>query len=288
MTNPDPRISIVIVTRNRIASLLNTLTQLYNLTECPQIIVVDNGSSDGTTDSIRFYYPQVKIISLSKNLGPAGRNVGVNHTECPYVAFSDDDSWWASGSLAMAADLFDKYPRLALIAAKILVGKEQKVDSTCIEMAMGKLPFSPDAPGFPILGFLACGAVVRRSAYLSVGGYETRFGIGGEESLLAMDLAANGWHLSYVEDITAYHFPSPIRNHGNRLRSEVRNTLLTAWLRRPLGFALCKTIGFLKPAIRDPHTCAGLFDALTKLVWLLRSRQPAPKHVEAALRILEK
>lgn len=288
MTNPDSRISIVIVTQNRAASLLNTLSQLCNLTERPQIIVVDNGSSDGTTDSVKFYYPQVKVISLSKNLGPAGRNVGVSHTECPYVAFSDDDSWWASGSLAMAADLFDKYPRLALIAAKILVGKEQKVDSTCIEMAMGKLPFSSDAPGFPILGFLACGVVVRRSAYLSVGGYETLFGIGGEESLLAMDLAAKGWRLAYVEDIIAYHFPSLIRNYGSRRRSEVRNTLLTAWLRRPVSFALCKTIGFLKPALRNPHIRAGLLDTLTKLVWLIRSRQPAPKHVEAALRILEK
>lgn len=287
MIYSDTRVAIVIVTRNRIASLLNTLNQLCSLPEQPQVIVIDNGSSDSTIDNVRSYYPQVTAISLSENLGPAGRNIGVYHTKCPYVAFSDDDSWWAPGSLARVVDLFDRYPRLALIAAKIFVGREQKLDPTCKEMAMGKLPVFPDAPGFPILGFLACGSIVRRSAYLAVGGYEKRFGIGGEESMLAMDLAAKGWRLAYVENITAYHFPSSIRNYGNRRRYEVRNTLITAWLRRPLGIALSKTISFLKPALRDPYIRAGLLDTLTKIVWLLRLRQPIPKHVEIALRILE-
>lgn len=287
MINSDTRIAVVIVTRNRIASLLNTLNQLCSLPEQPQIIVVDNGSSDSTIDKVRSCYPQVKTISLSENLGPAGRNIGVNHTECPYIAFSDDDSWWAPGSLARAVDLFDRYPRLALIAARILVGRERKLDPTCAEMAMGKLPAFSDTPGFPILGFLACGSIVRRPAYLAVGGYEKRFGIGGEESLLAMDLAAKGWRLAYVEYIIAYHFPSPIRNYGDRRRCEVRNVLITAWLRRPLGIALSKTISFLKPALRDSYTRAGLLDTLLKIVWLLRFRQPAPRHIETALRILE-
>lgn len=287
MNNPNARISIVIVTRNRIQNLFHTLNQLYTLPERPPIIVVDNGSSDGTSEEVRMHYPETTVISLSKNLGPAGRNFGVQHTDCPYVAFSDDDSWWAPGSLTKAIDLFDSYPKLALIASRIFVGQEQRLDPICQKMSDGKLPVTPDYPGFPILGFIACGSIVRRSAYLAMGGFESRFGIGGEENLLAMDLAAHGWHLAYIEDIISYHYPSPIRNCNDRRRNEVRNTLWTAWLRRPISIALFKTLSLLKPALYDPSTRDGLFDALKKLDWVIRSRQLIPKHVELALRILE-
>lgn len=287
MINPNTHISIVIATRDRILNLFHTLNQLYTLPERPHIIIVDNGSSDGTSKEVRLHYPQITAISLSKNLGPAGRNLGVQHANCPCVAFSDDDSWWAPGSLAKAAGLFDSYPKLALIASRIFVGQEQRLYPICKEMSNGKLPAIPDCPGFPILGFISCRSIVLRSAYLATGGFETHFGIGGEENLLAMDLAAHGWHLAYIEDIVLYHHPSPIRNRNNRRRNEVRNTLLTAWLRRPVSIALLKTLSLLKPTLHDPHTRAGLFDALKRLDWIIQSRQLVPKHVELALRILE-
>lgn len=128
-SNPDTRIAVVIVTRNRAASLLTTLSYIYALPEQPCIIVVDNGSSDGTLEKIHLHYPQTTVISLSRNLGPAERNLGVQHANCPYIVFSDDDSWWTPGSLSRTADLFDSYPKLALIASRLLVGQEQRLDS---------------------------------------------------------------------------------------------------------------------------------------------------------------
>lgn len=286
--HPDTRIAVVIVTRDRIAGLLHTLHHIYALPEQPRVIVVDNGSSDGTSEKVRRHYPQTHVISLSENLGSAGRNLGVLHADCPYIAFSDDDSWWASGSLSRASDLLDSYPKLALIAARILVGQEQKCDPTCQYMAAGKLPINPYSPGIPILGFIACGSIIRKSAYLAYGGFEKRFGIGGEEGLLAIDLAANGWHLAYIDDIVAYHHPSPVRNPHERRRNEVRNALWTTWLRRPSGAAVLKTIHFLKPALRDPSTRAGLLDALKKISWVIQSRRRIPESVESALKLLEK
>ncbi len=219
MRAAEPRVSVVIVTHNRLLELLTTLDHLHALPEKPKVVVVDNASSDGTVDTVSRRYPNVEVIHLGENLGAAGRNVGVERVNTPYVAFNDDDSWWAPGSLSRAAALLDAYPRMALLAARILVGPEQREDPICAEMAISPLPAEPDLPGSPVLGFLACAAVVRRSAYLEVGGFDPRMRIGGEEELLAADLASAGWGLAYVEGMTAYHHPSTVRDARARRRA---------------------------------------------------------------------
>src|SRR5206468_1912268 len=83
-------------------------------------------------------------------------------------------------------------PRMALLAARVLVGPAAVIDPTCEAMARSPLPPRADSPGPSILGFLACGAVVRRSAFLAVGGFAGRFGVGGGEELLGIDLALAG------------------------------------------------------------------------------------------------
>ncbi len=203
----DPRVTVVIATRNRREELGVALGRLRSLPESPRVIVVDNGSSDDTVGLIRREHEWTGLIELGENLGAAARTVGAREAESPYVAFSDDDSWWAPGSLALAADRLDAHARLGLIAAQILVGSAEALDPTCAAMAASPLPRTDDLPGPAVLGFLACGAVVRRSAFLNVGGFEPRFGIGGEEGLLAIDLASAGWGLAYCADIVAHHHP---------------------------------------------------------------------------------
>ena len=149
------------------------------------------------------------------------------------MAFSDDDSWWRPGALARAVALLEAHPRLALVAARVLVGPEEVTDPTCLQMQRGPIPPDADLPGPPVVGFLACGAVVRRSAFLAVGGFEPRYGIGGEEELLAIDLAAAGWGLIYAGDVVAHHHPARGDGRPGRRRAQVRNALWTAWLRRP-------------------------------------------------------
>jgi GT2 family glycosyltransferase len=154
-------------------------------------------------------------------------------------------------------------------------------------MANSPLPAPPGLPGPAVLGFLACGAVVRRSAYLAVGGFPTRFGIGGEEELLAVDLAAAGWDLAYVDGIVAHHHPSPSRDPEGRRRAQVRNALWSAWMRRPAASAFRRTARLLRPFFRDRATRSGLLAALGGLPHVLRDRRPVPPRVERALRLLE-
>lgn len=288
MTAPDPRVSVVIATRNRVSELLTSLEHLRKLPEQPHIVVVDNASTDGSSDAVRDSYPEVEVVTLSENLGGAGRNVGVQRVDTPYVAFSDDDSWWSPGSLARAADLLDEHPPLGVLAARILVGPQEKRDPICDEMAHSPLTGNPEMPGPPVRGFLGCAVVMRRSSYLEVGGYNTRIHIGGEEELLAADLAAAGWELVYVDEITAHHHPSRIRDAVERRRAGIRNALWFTWMRRPLSTVVRHTLTILAAALKDTDARTGLVEALRGLPWAIRHRRVLPRHVEEDLRELDK
>lgn len=284
----EPRVSVVVATRNRLPELLTTLDHLRALPEEPRVVVVDNASSDGTAETVRRRYPDVEVVALDENLGAAGRNVGVERADTPYVAFSDDDSWWAPGSLYRAADLLDAQPRASLLAARILVGPEEREDPICAEMSASFLPAELDLPGSPVLGFLACAAVVRCSAYLDAGGFDPSMLIGGEEELLAADLASSGWGLAYVRDLTVHHHPSTVRDSRARRRLTIRNNLWFSWLRRPAPIAVRHTLRVLRAALYDADVRAGLIGALRGLPWALRKRRVVPTQVEKKLQTLDR
>lgn len=283
------RLGIVIVTRNRVATLLGTLARLTTLPEAPAIVVVDNASTDGTTSAVRRSFPAVVVIALTRNHGGVARNYGVRYLERDYLAFADDDSWWAPGSLAQATVLFERHPRLGLLMSRVLVGPEERLDPACAAMARSPLPHPPAMPGFPLLGFVACGAIVRRAAFLGIGGFHPHFGTGGEEAWVAMNLAARDWHLAYVDTVVSHHHPSASRpNMRERYVEGISDRLWEAWLRRPLWIALRITGRHLRLGLTDPISRAGLRRALPALPRIWHERDVLPPHVEAQIRLLER
>lgn len=279
------RTGVVIATRDRRDNLVVTLERLSALPEAPPIVLVDNGSRDGTPAAVRERFPHVGVVEAGRNLGAAGRNLGVRRLGTRYVSFSDDDSWWAPGALDRAEELLDRHPALGLIAARILVGAEQRLDPTCEEMARSPLRAeSGRLPGPPVLGFVACGVIVRRAAFLAAGGFDPRYGVGGEERLLAFDLAAGGWELAYVPEIVAYHHPRVQHDRSYRTVVELRNDLWSAWLRRPLGAAVRRTLVLC----RERGSLPGVLAALRGLPWVMRERRAVPPAVERRIRELER
>ena len=153
-------------------------------------------------------------------------------------------------------------------------------------MDQSPLPPSPDAPGRPILGFLCAATMMRRAAFLEVGGFEPRFFLGGEEELLALDLAAAGWALAYVREVLVHHHPSPRREAARRRRLVARNAVWSAWLRRPWRSAARCSLAVLLERARWGAPAAAVH-ALIGLPWVLRRRRVVPPDVEAALQMLE-
>ncbi|MEU4245368.1 glycosyltransferase [Actinoplanes sp. NPDC026619] len=260
-------VTIVVATRNRPDRLAETAAH-----HRAPVIVVDNGSDE----PIRL--PGADVVRLDANLGAAARNIGVERARTPYVAFADDDSYWAPGSLARAAALLNAHPQAALLTAEIRIGAAGRLDPVSAAMAAAPLGTPPGAAGPSVLGFLACAIVVRRDTFLAAGGFQPRLFVYGEEALLAMDLAAAGHQLSYVPSLTVRHFPEPAgRDPRGRRRLEARNRLLTAVLRRPPAVVARAAMAVL---CSEP---AALGDVLRQLPWAVGSRRRLPTPVEQAL-----
>ncbi|MEV6488280.1 glycosyltransferase [Actinoplanes sp. NPDC051633] len=278
---------VVMITWERRAEALNAVARLRALPERPPVVVIDNGSWDGTAAAIRALFPEVDVVALGENRGGAGRNVGVRRLRTPYVAFCDDDTWWEPGSLSAAADVLDAYPKIGVVNARIVVEPGGADDPIVPELRDSPVSRPDWMPGPALGSFLAGASVVRRSAFLEVGGFSTRLWLGGEEELLATDLVSAGWEICYLEDIVVHHAASVARDAGLRRRVGLRNTLWFTWLRRPVPAALRRTAFLARSVPRDRTSALGAWDALRGVPWLVRQRRPRPEPVEARLAVLD-
>lgn len=278
-------VTVVIATRNRVDELCRTVGQLTKLPERPPVIVVDNASDDGTPAALRARHPEVTVITLARNQGASARNAGAALASTPYVAFSDDDSWWEPGSLSRAVAALDQHPGLGLIAARTLVDSSREPDPLNPVMRQSPLP-GEDLPGPRVLGFLAGASVFRRSAFLAAGGFSDMLFIGGEEDLLAMDLATAGWTAVYLDDVSACHWPSVIRDDAGRRSLLARNEVITAWLRRPARVAWPATVALVRQARHDPIARRALLSLIRLLPLALARRRVVPPGLEEQLQLL--
>jgi GT2 family glycosyltransferase len=251
-----------VLTYNRFEELCRTLERLLALPQRYPVIVVDNGGTDGTAARLKHRFPGVLLVRAPRNLGAAGRNLGVAHVVTPYVAFCDDDTWWEPEALVTAVEILESKPELAVLSARVLVGPEKQPDATCSVMAESPLPHI-EGVGPQLIGFMAGASIMRTQSFLDAGGYWAPFFIGGEEALLAMDILDAGGIIAYAPALEVSHWPSSFRDATLRRRTTARNELWTAWMRLPWLMAARRTVHLLKTlpslSVRIGVVCAAAY-----------------------------
>jgi GT2 family glycosyltransferase len=280
LSAPRSVVTCVVASRNRRVDLLASLPRH----EAP-VVLVDNASTDGTVAAVRAARPEVTVLPLDRNAGAEARTLGTARAGTPFVAFTDDDSWWAPGDLARAVEVMRTHPRLALLNARILVGEEEELDPVCTEMAASPLGTDPDLPGPSLLGFVACAALVRTEAFTAVGGFDPVVRFPGEEERLALDLAAAGWGLAYVDDVVVHHHPSTTSRDAPATRQAGiwRSRVLTALMRYPLPDLAGQ---LLRAARAGRPGWRGLAGALPRVPAAVRRRRVLPPQVMDGVREL--
>lgn len=268
----NARISVVVLTHNRVEEVTRTVAHLLALPERPPVIVADNGSTDGTVVALRGRFPGIDVIECGGNLGAAGRNLAARRARTDYIAFSDDDTQWAPGSLAEAVRVLDAAPGVAVLSGKVLVGDAGQLDPTCMLMSESPLPRA-GLPGPALVGFMAGACVFRASAFHAAGGYEPRLFIGGEEELLSLDLLEAGHAIVYCGAIAVTHRPSPARDAPLRRLMLARNAAVVAWLRLPVREATTRTWGALTVFARERRLLARAWPLLRDIGWALKRRR---------------
>jgi len=109
------RISVIIPTYNRAFLIKRALESvLSQTTPANEILVVDDGSDDNTTDVIKDYYPTVKLITQENKGISAARNHGINEAEGEWIALLDSDDQWKSNKLERQISALGKNPGFLL------------------------------------------------------------------------------------------------------------------------------------------------------------------------------
>lgn len=189
---PPPRVSIVIPVYNRADCLGRTLESALAQTYRDfETIVVDDGSTDGTSELVARRFPGVRLIRLERNAGPSvARNRGVAAARGALIAFLDSDDLWSPEKLAIHVADLDRRPDVVLSFSDVLRGPTGLDDAySAVSPYDPKAPFGGFLEGNPVP--TASAVVVRKESFEAVGGFDGRFRT-GEDRDLWLKLAARG------------------------------------------------------------------------------------------------
>lgn len=277
--SPAARVTVVVLTHNRADLVLDILARLAALPDRIRVVVVDNASTDDTASRIAEKFPFVELVVAPENMGAAGRNLGVARVKTEFVAFCDDDTWWQAGSLSRAADILDASPRVAVLSARVVIGEGGNADQTCERMRESPLG-ARGLPGPSVLGYMAGASVFRTRVFREMGGYEPRLFIGGEASLLALDILCCGHALVYADELVLHRHPSPMHDSALRRRLLARNAAWVAWLRLPAREAFGASFSALAVMRRERTFWRDALFMLRGLPWALSHRRVISQHVQ--------
>ena len=180
-----------------------------------EVIVVDNGSTDGSVGLVRERFPAARVVELGRNTGFAGAaNAGLRAASTEAVALVNQDVRLQPDWLERACQALADSPRAASVATKMVdladpsllydTGDILRRDGVCeqrgrFERDDGRF----DEPG-EVFGACAGAALYRRDAVLDAGGFEERFFLYLEDADLALRLRLAGWTCLY-EPAVALH-----------------------------------------------------------------------------------
>jgi GT2 family glycosyltransferase len=200
-----PLISVIIVNWNRIDNILSSIRRLLRLKAIRfEIIVVDNGSTDGSAEVLA-RIDGITLIQLPENLGPAtARNLAIDSARGRYLFFLDSDASITGRSLRRLADRMSQDPSIGVIGCRIVNHSTQEIDQWIYAESVR----SHSRREFDTYSFSAAGALVRAEALAEAGRFWEDLFIYNEETDLSIRILKAGYRIIYFPDALVYHAPS--------------------------------------------------------------------------------
>jgi GT2 family glycosyltransferase len=204
-----PLITILIITWNRKEDILETLHSIYEQAyQNFEIIVVDNGSNDGTVDTLSQAYPGVKVVSLDRNMGVSvGRNAGIAIAQGEMILCLDSDASLGRDTLNNMICRFQAEPRVGVINSKIVNAYTKTLDGP--GWVYSSKQKAQQHKEFLSFSFSEGGAAIRREVFDQVGLFWDYLFFGCEGQEFSLRVWDAGYKILYYPDAIIYHRSSP-------------------------------------------------------------------------------
>jgi N-acetylglucosaminyl-diphospho-decaprenol L-rhamnosyltransferase len=228
-------IDVVIPTYQRWALTEQCLERLLEQTAPHSVIVVDNGSTDGTPDKVSDAFPDARVIALGANSGfPVACNRGAAAGTGEVIVLLNNDVEARPNFLERLVRPLDQDERVGSAAGLLVRPDERTIDSMGLTAdrtlagfpRLRGRPATDASSSAPVLtGPSGGGGAYLRTAWDEVGGLDEGVLFYGEDVDLALRLRAAGWQAGAAPDAVAVHLGSATAGHRS------------AWQRYQGGFA---------------------------------------------------
>jgi GT2 family glycosyltransferase len=179
-----------------------------------EVVVVDNGSTDGSVDYVRAAFPECQVLALGGNVGfAAGNNAGARGATRPFLVFLNNDTEADPGWLEALVAAAERDPAAGLVASRIVfMDPADVIDSAgdgylrcggAFKRGHGQ----PAGTAFRPQTFGACGAavLVRREVFEALGGFDEDLFMVYEDVDLSYRARLLGWGCVYAPSALVRH-----------------------------------------------------------------------------------
>jgi GT2 family glycosyltransferase len=237
----DCKASVIVVNWNGKIFLEECLPALLAQTYSPcEVILVDNGSHDGSVDFVAERFPQVRIIENGENLGfAAGSNVAIRAARGDYIVTLNNDTRAEPDWLEELVKVVETDPRIGMCASKMLLYHYPGLlNSTGISLDLAGIAWDRrggerddglEREPVEIFGPCAGAALYRREMLDEVGLFDEDFFAYYEDVDLAWRARSRGWRCMYNPRAVVYHVHSGTGLEGSAFKNRLvgRNKIWT-------------------------------------------------------------
>ena len=266
-----PTVAVVILTWNGRELTLDCLQSLSSL-DYPnfQVIVVDNGSSDGTVSSIRSEYPSATVIANEKNLGFAnGNNIGLQHAlerEVDYILFLNNDTLVEPTMLRRLVEFAEAKPEVGMVGPSMYCFDPSDTlfaAGSFVDWSNGTIRhrgmfqssaslehrYEPE----PVDFICGCGFLASRRMIEEVGGFNPSYYLNFEDVELGERAKRSGFEVWFMPRAKMWHRVSATLGRGSPANTYymIRNSLHFFWSNSPGRLRFVSTSRILGRALRS-------------------------------------
>lgn len=239
------RCSIVLVGWNNKAYLEPCLRSLFDagLRNPFDVVVVDNGSTDGSQQMLQERFPSVALVQNERNVGLARAcNQGIELTSAPYVLLLNNDTLVNRVSLDALIDFMEATPDAGAVGGTLLnedgsfqasysrfssLQEEFLIASRLGEWLWAGYPGHRTAEGILAVDWISSACLLlRRAALADVGLLDEEYFIYGDEADLQFRLVTRGWKVYYLPHATTIHFGGRSMDRWRRRKMVYRGKML--------------------------------------------------------------